>query len=261
LLRTNPVHRSNRRAVPAVGRALAVVALVAGAIGCSTALVRAADDAGGPPTSLTATGGPGTTGTEPAPGSTTSSTEAATTTTGAPPETAPPATPETTEAPEPPTTVQHLPPTTAAAVAFADQVRALLPGGIDGRLPGWTVSWEGSRTGYLAATYPASRSIVVYVRPGRSVALTAYDLAHEYGHALDVTYLNDGTRRQWMQRRGFDAAWFGCDMCNDFSTPSGDWAESVAVCLTGNRGTFRSRLGGLPGAADCGWIAATVGPW
>jgi hypothetical protein len=270
LRRTNPARRSPRRAHPPAARAarvLAAAALLAGAGGCGGALARADDDTVAPPTSLTA--GTGTI----APGGTTATGTTVppeTTTTGEPPATDPP---ETTPEPEPaeapaqpaPRETQAPPPPTDAprpAPSFADQARGLLPAGIDRRLPGWTVQWQGSRTGYLAATYPASHSIVVYVRPGRSAALTAYDLAHEYGHALDVTYLNDGLRGQWGRRRGYDASrWFGCDMCDDFATPSGDWAESVAVCLTGNRGTFRSRLAGVPGPADCAWIASVVGGW
>jgi hypothetical protein len=137
-----------------------------------------------------------------------------------------------------------------------------IPGGVLGLLPGWRIEWNGNRPGYLAATYPEPHLIAIYARPGRSPALTAYDLAHEFGHALDFTYLDDGEHRQWSQRRGYaGAAWFGCDMCTDFATPAGDWAESVAVCLTGNRSTFRSRMAGLPTGDDCAWIQAHTGRW
>jgi hypothetical protein len=147
-------------------------------------------------------------------------------------------------------------------LSFEQQVRALLPNGIDALLPGWTVEWHGNRPGYLAATYPPSRVIAVYERPGRAASLTAYDLAHEYGHALDVTHLSPATRAEWARRRGYDmGTWFGCDMCADFATPAGDWAESVAVCMTGNRSTFRSQLAGQPTGEDCAWINATVGYW
>jgi hypothetical protein len=177
----------------------------------------------------------------------------------APPETAPaspPPAPPTTEAPPPP------PPPAPRPASLADQVLAQLPDGLAGVVPGWTVVWEGSRPGYLAAAYPGPHTIVIYVRPGRPAATIAYDVAHEYGHAMDFDRLGDGTRAAWSQRRGFGGrAWYGCDMCNDFATPAGDWAESVAVCLTGNRGTFRSQLAGLPTDADCQWIQATVGRW
>jgi hypothetical protein len=252
----------------ATSRALGAAVLVAAACAGCGASSDGTDAQSAPPTSLTAA-----TATVPttAPTTTVAPVET-TTTTEAPPETAPEPAPETTTAPAPPpprATVPYIPPPPAPppaprapAPSFADQVWSFLPGGIADRLSGWTVQWQPSRSGYLAVTWPATHTIDVYVRPGRSAALTAYDLAHEYGHALDVSYLNAGTRGQWGQRRGIDtSSWFGCDMCNDFAAPSGDWAESVAVCLTGNRGTFRSKLAGLPSGADCDWIFATVGPW
>jgi hypothetical protein len=230
---------------------------------------------GGPPAATVAVAGvtltrpPGTTAPAdtgavrwpaPDPGPTTTTTTAAPAPEPAPeaaPEPAPPPVPPTTEAPPPPP-----PPPPPAPVSLADQVLAQLPGGLAGVVPGWTVVWEGSRPGYLAAAYPGPHTIVIYVRPGRPAATIAYDVAHEYGHAMDFDRLGDGTRAAWSQRRGFGGrAWYGCDMCNDFATPAGDWAESVAVCLTGNRGTFRSQLAGLPTAGDCEWIQATVGRW
>jgi hypothetical protein len=148
----------------------------------------------------------------------------------------------------------------APALSVPDQVRAVLPSGLEARLPGWTVVWAGNRPGYLAVTDPATHTITMYQRPGDSVGWLAFNLAHEYGHALDLTYLTPTTRAQWGQRRGFaTTTWFPCPMCSDFATPAGDWAESVAVCFTGNPHPFQSRLAGPPTGDDCAWIAATVG--
>jgi hypothetical protein len=240
---------------------LAAAALAATAVGCRQVQDRA-EVAGDPSTSLLVTAG-----SSPATGMTSSTappdTNPAETTTVP---TEPPAAPAVIE-PSPPPPPPDIPappppPPPPPPASFADQVRAYLPAGIEALTSGWTLEWHEAREGYLAATYPPPRVIAVYVRPGRSAALTAYDLAHEYGHALDISYLDDNTHRQWGERRGYGApAWFGCDMCNDFATPAGDWAESVAVCLTGNRGTFRSRLAGLPTGDDCAWIRSVVGSW
>jgi hypothetical protein len=124
------------------------------------------------------------------------------------------------------------------------------------------VVWAGPRAGYLGVADGPSRTITIYVRPGATATGLAYDLAHEFGHVLDFDRLSNGGRQQWAARRGLNAAqWYGCNMCTDYSTPAGDWAESVAVCLTGNTGRFRSALGGSPSAADCGFISDAVGGW
>jgi hypothetical protein len=84
------------------------------------------------------------------------------------------------------------------------------------------------------------------VRESQSTELLAHVIAHELGHAVDVT-LNDGPdRRRWEDARGLDSApWWPGNGATDFSTGAGDFAESFAAWQVGDA-SFRSKLGGSP---------------
>jgi hypothetical protein len=121
---------------------------------------------------------------------------------------------------------------------------------------GYQIVFMSPQPGFRAMTLPGKHRIEVYVRPQDDVDLLAYDIAHELGHAIDVTYNTAETRRQWMQARGINpgTAWFGCDRCSDYNTPAGDFAETFALVLCGPK-YFRSRIAGKPTAEQ---IAALV---
>src|SRR5206468_352025 len=53
---------------------------------------------------------------------------------------------------------------------------------------GYEIVFLGPRPGYRAMTLVDKRRIEIYVRPGESALLQAYDLAHEIGHAFDLEY-------------------------------------------------------------------------
>jgi hypothetical protein len=58
-------------------------------------------------------------------------------------------------------------------------------------------------------------------------------LAHEIGHALDITYLNDVARSRWLVARGeADAVWWPGEGPGDFHVGAGDFAEGVAAWFT-----------------------------
>ena len=103
------------------------------------------------------------------------------------------------------------------------------------------------RRGYRAMTFPADRRIEIYFRPADDPRLVAYDIAHELGHAIDLTFNTKEIRQKWMQLRGIDPsiAWFGCDACSDFKTPAGDFAETFAFLLLGP-GHFSGRIAKPP---------------
>jgi hypothetical protein len=77
----------------------------------------------------------------------------------------------------------------------------------------------------------------------------AYDIAHEIGHVIDLTFNTAQSRREWMELRGIDPStpWFGCNRCSDYNTPSGDFAETFALLLRGPK-YFRSRIAAPPTA-------------
>jgi hypothetical protein len=100
---------------------------------------------------------------------------------------------------------------------------------------GYEIAFLGPRAGYRAMTNADKLRIEVYMRPGESAQLQAYDLAHELGHAFDLVYNNAERRRRWRELRGIaiSAPWFGCNGCPDYNSPAGDFAETFALLLLG----------------------------
>jgi hypothetical protein len=128
-------------------------------------------------------------------------------------------------------------------------------------LPGWQIRFLPARKGYLAITYRVERRIDVYVRMDRPAVGIAHDIAHELGHAIDVTYLNDETRAEFLAIRNLKSAtpWWACDGCTDLQTGAGDFAESFAL-LVAPRYKFYSRLGVEPSDEELAEIEAAVLP-
>jgi hypothetical protein len=111
----------------------------------------------------------------------------------------------------------------------------------------YDIVFMAPRHGVRAMTIPSERRIEIYVRPDDDAQLLAYDIAHELGHAIDMTLNTGETRKKWMKARGIDPAkpWFGCSGCSDFNTPAGDFAETFAFFLLGP-GHFLSRVAPPP---------------
>jgi hypothetical protein len=99
----------------------------------------------------------------------------------------------------------------------------------------WTIRFAPDRGSVRGLTFPRSFEIEIYLREGDTAATVARVLAHEVGHALDVTYNDDGDRARWRDARGIDQSvpWWPDGTTFDFDTGSGDWAESFAVMQTG----------------------------
>ena len=112
---------------------------------------------------------------------------------------------------------------------------------------GYQIVFKGPRPGYRAMTMPAQRLIEVYLRPEDGPPLVAYDIAHELGHVIDVTFNTANTRKEWMKLRGInpETPWFGCSRCSDYNTPAGDFAETFALFLRGPQ-YFKSRIAARP---------------
>ena len=112
---------------------------------------------------------------------------------------------------------------------------------------GYEIVFMPPRSGFRAMTLPGQHRIEVYARPQDDVAMLAYDIAHEIGHAIDLKFNTAETRKQWMQMRGIDPSttWFGCDRCSDYNTPAGDFAETFALLLRGPK-YFRGRIAAPP---------------
>jgi hypothetical protein len=117
------------------------------------------------------------------------------------------------------------------------------------------------RPGLRAMTFPAKHRIEVYARPNDSVSLMAYDIAHELGHAIDVTYNTAESRKNWIKMRGIDPStpWFGCSACSDFETPAGDFAETFALLMLGPN-DFRGRIAPPPTPQQISGLQAFFSP-
>jgi hypothetical protein len=111
----------------------------------------------------------------------------------------------------------------------------------------YDIVFMAPRRGVRAMTFTAEHRIEIYVRSQDDTQLLAYDIAHELGHAIDMTLNTPETREKWMKARGIDPStpWFGCSGCSDFNTPAGDFAETFAFFLLGPR-HFAGRIAPPP---------------
>jgi hypothetical protein len=81
-------------------------------------------------------------------------------------------------------------------------------------------------------TYYDRHHVDIYVGSctAESDALLRHVVAHEMGHAWDSLHMTDQLRADYLAARGIAAGtpWFGCNKCQDFATPAGDFAETYA---------------------------------
>jgi len=128
------------------------------------------------------------------------------------------------------------------------------------RLPGWQIQFVGPRQGYRGSTFPDRRLIQIYVRPTATIDDVAHVVAHEIGHAIDVTYFDDVDRGRFNLARGrsVSAAWWVAPGATDFSSGAGDWAEAFAWAQVGPDGGWYSQLSPPPTAEQLGVIADLI---
>ncbi len=131
-------------------------------------------------------------------------------------------------------------------------------------LPGWRLEFVSGSGDVAGFTWSHEQRIEVFVRPGDNAGDLERVLAHELGHALDVT-MNDGNeRRSWLRSRGQESTdWWPTSGAADFETGAGDFAEVFAV-WTGaieadDLADFRSRVAAPPDEADLQLMAELLG--
>lgn len=125
-------------------------------------------------------------------------------------------------------------------------------------LPDWTIEFQGHRQGRLGYAFFAEKRIEIYVRPGQSPQDVAQVIAHELGHAIDITLFETEDRHVWLAARNLsDAAWWPTPGAqSDFESGAGDWAEAFSQWLLHD--TSQSELGGALTEAQLETVADLV---
>lgn len=127
------------------------------------------------------------------------------------------------------------------------------------RLSGWTIEFHPERSGYFGLTNVTDKRIDIYVREGQSPELLTHVIAHELGHAFDVTYNDADDRDRWKAARQIeDASWWPDNAASDFATGAGDFAESFAYWQTGGT-EFRSAIQNEPTPEQLAVLTDIVG--
>jgi hypothetical protein len=97
---------------------------------------------------------------------------------------------------------------------------------------GVTISFLPGGGALKGMTYYDRHHVDVFVAScsRESAELLRHVVAHEMGHAWDSVHMTDDLRAQYLAARGIPAGtpWFGCNACQDFATPAGDFAETYA---------------------------------
>ena len=107
---------------------------------------------------------------------------------------------------------------------------ALLPFDWQTALPGWNIVYSDANEDFRGLTYPYDNTIELYVRNDDTAESLSGILAHEIGHAIDVTHFDDAMRRTWSEARSIESAqWWPDAYASDFETGAGDFAEAFAV--------------------------------
>jgi hypothetical protein len=134
---------------------------------------------------------------------------------------------------------------------------ALLPFDWEETLPGWTINYRTADPTFRGLTFPYDKSIDLYVRDTDTPESLAGILAHELGHAIDVTHLDGMERQSWLDARGAsDTQWWPDAYATDFQTGAGDFAESFAYWAVGDASS--SDVAGTPTEAQVATLLAIV---
>ncbi|MGI9623120.1 MAG: helix-turn-helix domain-containing protein [Acidimicrobiales bacterium] len=128
-------------------------------------------------------------------------------------------------------TVERLTTASGDVAVVGSAALSLIPFDLAQDLPGWSIKYTGPRDGFRGNTNTITRTITVYVSPDDTAEEVAHVVAHELGHAIDVMYLDDDQRQEWMAMRVIDAGWWPNSGRADFHVGAGDFAEAVAAVL------------------------------
>lgn len=126
-------------------------------------------------------------------------------------------------------------------------------------LPGWTITFSPGRDGVIGYTYTNEHRIEIFVRDSISDSLLRHVIAHEIGHAVDVSLNSSDDRTRWQKARDIGGSpWWPGNGVSDYSTGAGDFAESFAAWQVGS-GNFRSKIGSAPTGDQMALLAELAG--
>ena len=143
-----------------------------------------------------------------------------------------------------------------AAAGIEFEALALIEYDWEDRLPGWRIAFTTGRDDVRGLTYSAQRRIEVYVRDDDTTWDIARVVAHELGHAVDLTHGSDSAREAWRAQRSLDedTPWWPGSGTADFATGAGDFAECFASWQVGSNSL--SQVGGPCTEDDMAAVAA-----
>lgn len=101
-------------------------------------------------------------------------------------------------------------------------------------LPAWQFEFAGDNEEWHGVTNSVTKTITIYVESESTAESVGSVLMHEIGHAIDIEFLSDDQRREWVGLRNMPATWWTGDGLSDFAVGAGDFAEAVAAFTMGS---------------------------
>lgn len=120
------------------------------------------------------------------------------------------------------------------AALMGARAEATIPVDFRSLLPEWEFEYAGDSDQWHGVTNSVTKTITVYVEPDATIERIAEVLMHEVGHAIDIEFLDDAARHEWVELRGMPSTWWTGDGLSDFAVGAGDFAEAVAAHAVGS---------------------------
>ena len=101
-------------------------------------------------------------------------------------------------------------------------------------LPAWQINFAGDSDQWHGVTNSVTKTITIYVEADSTPQAVAEVLMHEVGHAVDIEFMTDEQRSEWVELRDMASTWWTGEGLSDFAVGAGDFAEAVAAYTMGS---------------------------